>query len=73
MVMDRRIDEITAERINIALLTRAAFDMRTALTFATLSGLKHEFAEDVLSRPPAQIRHYPTMFLLPPDRRRCAR
>jgi hypothetical protein len=71
--MERRIDETTAERINIALLTRAAFDMHTALTFATLSGLKQEFAEGVLTRPAAELRHYPTMFLLPPDRRRTPR
>lgn len=71
--MERRIDDTTAERINIALLTRAAFDMHTALTFATLSGLARDFAEHVLTRPPAQIRHYPSLFLLPPDRRRCAR
>ena len=68
--MERRLDETTAERINIALLTRAAFDMHTALTFATLSGLKQEFAEGVLARPATEIRHYPSMFLLPPDRRR---
>jgi hypothetical protein len=68
--MERRTDESTAERINIALLTRAAFDMHTALTFATLSGLEQEFVEDVLTRPKAELRHYPSMFLLPPDRRR---
>jgi hypothetical protein len=71
--MERRTDERTAEKIYIALLTRAAFDQHTAITFARLAGLAQELVDSILARPPSHLRHYPSLFLLPPDRRQHSR
>jgi hypothetical protein len=67
--MNRRIDEKTAERINLALLTRAAFDPHTALTYSRLTGLCLELVQQVFSRPVGQIRQHRSFFLPSSDRR----
>ena len=71
--MNRRIDEKTAERINLALLTRAAFDPYTALTYARLSGLPLNLVDAVFERAPAQVRQQRSFFLPATDRRMAAR
>jgi len=65
--MDRRIDEKTADRINQALLTRAAFDTPAALRFAHLSGLATALVTGVFARAPQRVR--PHMASCAPDRR----
>lgn len=67
--MNRRIDEKTAERINLALLTRAAFDRRTALTYSRLTGLCLDLVQQVFARPLSQIRQHRSFFLPSSDRR----
>ena len=67
--MTRRIDHKTAERINLALLTRAAFDPPTARTYARLSGLPDLLVETVLERPSRLVRQQYTLFLPGSDRR----
>lgn len=67
--MNRRIDEKTAERINLALLTRAAFDPHTALTYSRLTGLQLDLVQQVFARPPSQIRQQRSFFLPSKDRR----
>lgn len=67
--MNRRIDEKTAERINLALLTRAAFDRHTALTYSRLTGLRVDLVQQVFARPVAEIRQHRSFFLPSSDRR----
>lgn len=67
--MNRRIDEKTAERINLALLTRAAFDRHTALTYSRLTGLCVDLVQQVFARPVGQIRQHRSFFLPSSDRR----
>jgi hypothetical protein len=71
--MNRRLDEKTAERVHIALLTKAAFDRASALEFARLSGVDSKLARLVLSREPAKVRQQPSLFVPGPDRRNFAR
>jgi hypothetical protein len=53
---DRRQDWATAEKIEMALKTRRAFDEHTAQRFVELSGIPDGLAQDVLRRPPGQTR-----------------
>lgn len=50
------MDQITAERVDIALLTRTAFDEAAAYTYAMLSGIATYLIRDVLSRPVTCLR-----------------
>jgi len=50
--MDRRREMITAEKIDMDLLTQAAFDIRTALTYTVLAGLRQSFISAVFARGP---------------------
>ncbi len=54
--MTRRLDPITAERLSIALLTRAAFGMQAGLRAAQFYGVHPPLAEEVFERPAAKIR-----------------
>lgn len=65
---ERRSDAATAEKIDMALLTRRAFDTRTARTFCRLSGIGEPLAEQVLARSTDQVRRTNTV-LQPADRR----
>lgn len=65
---ERRSDAVTAEKIDMALLTRRAFDSRTARTFCRLSGIHDQLAEHVLGRGADEVRRTTTM-LAPADRR----
>ncbi len=65
---DRRTDAATAEKIDMALLTRRAFDGRTARTFCRLSGIQERLTEHVLGRGADQVRRTTTT-LTPADRR----
>jgi hypothetical protein len=59
-VMTRRHDTITAERLSIALLTRAAFGTQAGLRSALFYGVHAPLAEEVFGRPAAKIRvHVP--------------
>jgi hypothetical protein len=71
--MDRRRDSNTAEKIDMALLTKAAFDLRTALTYAALAGLKQSFILAVFARGPQHVRQYQSAFLRTTDRRTTTR
>lgn len=53
---DRRQDWATAEKIEMALKTRRAFDEHAAQRFVELSGLPDTLARRVLARPPGQTR-----------------
>ncbi len=67
--MTRRIDDYTAEKVAVALLTRAAFGEGTAYTYAELAGIPSRLIDDVLGRPQGQLREYSSMLMPPPDRR----
>jgi hypothetical protein len=71
--MNRRLDEKTAERVHIALLTKAAFDRATALEFARLSHVDPHLARRVLSCEPRQVRQQASLFVAGPDRRHSVR
>lgn len=67
--MTRRLDDYTAEKVAVALLTRAAFGEGTAYTYAELAGIPTWLINDILERPLGRLREYSTMLLPPPDRR----
>ena len=54
--MERRKDRKTAEQIEMALLTRTAFDTQRAKQYALAVGVIPDLVEDVLRRPPAMTR-----------------
>ena len=68
--MNRRTDEKTSHRIELTLLTNAAFGPHTARTFARLSGLDAALVAGILERPQTAVRQHSTFFLAPQDRRR---
>lgn len=53
---ERRSDAATAEKIEMALKTKRAFDDHSALRFVELSGIPDTLAREVLSRPFEQTR-----------------
>lgn len=67
---DRRQDWATAEKIEMALKTRRAFDEHTAQRFVELSGIPDRLARDVLARPPGQTRSELISSPSPDDARR---
>lgn len=71
--MTRRLDEYTAEKVAVALLTRAAFGESTAYTYAELAGIPARLIDDVLTRPVGRLREYSSMLLPQPDRRNGSR
>lgn len=54
--MNRRTDQKTAELVDIALLTRAAFQQDAAHRYAGVAGLPDSLTQEVLSRPPDKVR-----------------
>ncbi|HEY1044280.1 MAG TPA: hypothetical protein VGE60_10490 [Telluria sp.] len=48
---DRRTDFVTAEKIDMALKTKRAFDAHTAMRFLTIAGVPDQLARNVLERP----------------------
>lgn len=54
--MTRRVDAKTAELVEIALLTRAAFEKERALRYASIAGLPPEVADRIFSRPENALR-----------------
>ena len=48
---DRRKDFATAEKVDMALKTKRAFDSHTALRFLTIAGVPDQLAQSVLERP----------------------
>lgn len=64
------MNEKTADRINLALLTRAAFDTLKAVRFARISGLDTALVDSVFARQPHEIRQQASYFVPQSDRRR---
>lgn len=54
--MTRRKDTITAERLSVALLTRAAFGTQAGLRTALFYGVQALLAEAVFNRPLSRVR-----------------
>ena len=54
--MNRRTDQKTAELVDIALLTRAAFQQDAAHRYAGIAGLPDALTREVLARPPDKVR-----------------
>jgi hypothetical protein len=67
--MTRRLDDYTAEKVAVALLTRAAFGEGTAYTYAELAGIPARLINDILARPLGRLREYSTLLMPQPDRR----
>lgn len=67
--MTRRLDDYTAEKVAVALLTRAAFGEGTAYTYAELAGIPARLINDILDRPVGRLREYSTVLQPSPDRR----
>ena len=57
---DRRRDNATAEKIDMVLKTRRAFDDHAALRFVELAAVPEDLARQVLQRPVAQTRQFDT-------------
>ncbi|HEU4852018.1 MAG TPA: hypothetical protein VFT37_07670 [Telluria sp.] len=53
---DRRTDLATAERVDMALKTKRAFDLHTAMRFLTIAGVCERLAMEVLGRPFGRTR-----------------
>jgi len=73
--MKRRIDTRTAELVEIALLTRAAFEQSRAVRYASIAGVPAELIDEVFSRPPGAARSSDTngSAAAPADRRKAPR
>jgi hypothetical protein len=71
--MNRRKDSWTAEKVDMGLLTRAAFNTASALRYAVLAGLRREFFTEILERPADRVRQYQSAFARINDRRTNAR
>lgn len=54
--MNRRVDVKTAELVDIALLTKAAFGVSVARTFLRMRGIDTDLMRAVLSLPPDALR-----------------
>lgn len=67
--MTRRTDFVTAERISIALLTRAAFGTDAGLRNALLAGLNVSQVTDVFARDRDHVRKDQQGIQLNSDRR----
>lgn len=59
--MTRRHDAITAEKVDMALLTRAAFEVKTAGRYAAIAGLPGDLIEQVFARPVNCTRQYSSL------------
>ncbi|SFU37821.1 hypothetical protein [Pseudoduganella namucuonensis] len=64
---------MTAEKVSVALLTRAAFGAGPAVTYAELAGLPTGLIEEVLARPVGCVREFTPMMLVQGDRRAAPR
>lgn len=67
--MTRRSDTNTAEKVSIALLTRAAFGRDAGLRNALLSGLEATLVTDVFGREKRKLRKDVQGVNVVPDRR----
>ena len=54
--MNRRVDQRTAELVDIALLTRAAFQHEAAHRYAGLAGLPDRLTREVFERTADKVR-----------------
>jgi hypothetical protein len=54
--LERRVDRLTAERFDLAVLTARAFDLRAASTYLRLSGVRNVLVERFLKRYPDRVR-----------------
>ena len=71
--MVRRADYITAEKVSVALLTRAAFGLEAGLRYALIAGLSAQLVSEVFARPLGSIRKDVQGVGLLPDRRNLLR
>ena len=55
--MSRRHDSRTAELVDIALLTRAAFEQMMAERYAQIAGIPRTLIHEVFARPFGQLRN----------------
>lgn len=67
--MSRRRDYVTAEKISIALITRAAFGIEAGMRYAHLLGLDGNLISAIFARGKDQIRKDVRGVLVLPDRR----
>ena len=54
--MTRRLDMKTAELVDIALLTRAAFQQKAAERYAQIAGISQRLVDDIFARPFDKLR-----------------
>ena len=59
--MNRRVDHKTAELVDIALLTRAAFGSYLARRYVQMRGTKQDLMNAILARPVQRVRSKSTM------------
>ncbi len=74
--MTRRHDAKTAEKVDMALLTRAAFEKTTAERYAAIAGLPAQLVDEVFARPANSTRQYSSLSTAShhkPDRRTYSR
>jgi len=71
--MTRRTNFATAEKISLALLTRAAFGRDAGLRYARLAGLPIALVVEVFARVPVHARKEVQGIPMPRDRRHAGR
>lgn len=73
--MNRRTDQKTAELVDIAVLTRAAFQQDAAQRYAGVAGLPEGLTQQIFARPPGKLRKPSAAVYIGaiPDRRRAPR
>jgi hypothetical protein len=67
--MNRRLDNSTAEKVDMGLLTRAAFNDGAALRYAELAGLQLDMFVSIMERPANRVRQYHSASMSSKDRR----
>lgn len=65
---DRRMDGVTAERFDLAVLAARAFDLRAGQSYLMLSGVDFSLVQTFVTRYPCELRA--TTPLHRPERRR---
>ena len=71
--MTRRTKFATAEKVSLALLTRAAFGREAGLRYAKLAGLPTALVVEVFDRVPVHARKEVPGVHIPKDRRQGSR
>lgn len=68
--MNRRVDEKTAELVEMALLTKAAFGSHLARRYVQIKNADSQLMREILARPTSQTRNRSSAFCVNCEGRR---